>query len=75
MKKKELLEIKNKTIENLRLLLVEKKKAQVSMTMEQKLGKVKNVHSAHQIKKDIAEVKTILAEKMFAERVKNEETK
>lgn len=75
MKKKELQEIKNKTIENLRQLVAEKEKVRVSQAIEQKLGKIKNVHKIREIKRDIAASKTILAEKMFAGRAKNEATK
>ncbi|MEK9146851.1 MAG: 50S ribosomal protein L29 [Patescibacteria group bacterium] len=75
MKKKELQEIKNKTIENLRQLVAEKVKVRVSQAMEQKLGKIKNVHSIREIKRDIAAVKTILAEKMFEEKTKKESVK
>lgn len=75
MKNKELQEIKNKTIENLRQLVAEKVKVRVSQAMEQKLGKIKNVHSIREIKRDIAKVITILAEKMFEEKTKKESVK
>lgn len=70
MKRKDFQEIKNKRIENLGQLLAEKEKMQVVTKFEQKLGKGKNVHSAGQLRRDIAKIKTILAEKLFEEKTK-----
>lgn len=63
MKKKDLTEIKTKTIEDLNKLIGEKEKQKASTKLEQKLGKIKNVHQVNQIKKDLAQIKTILSRK------------
>lgn len=63
MKKKDLTEIKTKTIEDLNKLIPEKEKQKASTKLEQKLGKIKNVHQVNQIKKDLAQIKTILSRK------------
>lgn len=70
MRQKDLQEIKTKTVENLRQLLAEKEKESTAATLEQKLGKIKNVHKVRQLKKDIALIKTILAQKLFEQRAK-----
>lgn len=63
MKKKDLTEIKAKTIEDLNKLIPDKEKQKASTKLEQKLGKIKNVHQVNQIKKDLAQIKTILSRK------------
>ena len=63
MKKKDLTEIKTKTIEDLNKLIPEKEKQKAQTKLEQKLGKIKNVHQVNQIKKDLAQIKTILSRK------------
>lgn len=63
MKKKDLTEIKTKTIEDLNKLIPEKEKQKASTKLEQKLKKIKNVHQVNQIKKDLAQIKTILSRK------------
>ena len=63
MKKKDLTEIKTKIIEDLNKLIGEKEKQKASTKLEQKLGKIKNVHQVNQIKKDLAQIKTILSRK------------
>ena len=65
MKKKELTEIKSKTIEDLYKLIVEKEKQLATSLVEQKLAKVKNVHLAGQLRKDLARIKTIARQKLL----------
>lgn len=67
MKKKEFDQLKIKDIESLKKAVHEKEKEKVRVYLELKMGKLKNVHAARQIKKDIAKVKTIIAEKLFQE--------
>lgn len=67
MKKKDFDQIKTKDIESLKKLIWEKEKEKVRVHLELKMAKLKNVHAAHQLKKDIAKVKTIASEKLFQE--------
>lgn len=60
MKKKDFTEIKNKTPEELHKLAVEKEKELATTLIEQKLGKTKNVHLPNKLKKDLAQIKTVL---------------
>lgn len=74
MKKKEFDQLKIKDIESLKKAVFEKEKEKVRIYLELKMGKLKNVHAARQIKKDIAKVKTIIAEKLFQEGAKENAT-
>lgn len=65
MKKKELAQLKQKSIAELRSFIADKQKEKTARLMETKIGKVKNVHIVSAIKKDIAKVMTILTTKIF----------
>lgn len=67
MKKKDFDQIKTKDAESLKKLIWEKEKEKAKAHLELKMAKLKNVHTAHQLKKDIARVKTIASEKLFQE--------
>ncbi len=66
MKKKDLDEIKTKSISQLEKRLEELEKEKTNNLLELKMGKIKNVHLVNQKKKDIARIKTILRLKLFA---------
>ena len=68
MKKKELDEIKSKSISELKNKISQLEKEKVNAILELKMAKVKNVHIVKHIKKDIAKAKTILNLKLFLER-------
>jgi len=68
MKKKELDEIKSKSISELRNKISQLEKEKINALLELKMAKVKNVHAVRGIKKDIAKVKTILNLKLFLEK-------
>ena len=68
MKKKELDEIKSKSISELKNKISQLEKEKVNAILELKMAKVKNVHIVKRIKKDIAKAKTILNLKLFLER-------
>lgn len=65
MKKKELAQLKQKSIIDIRKFIADKQKEKTSRLMETKIGKVKNVHTVSAIKKDIAMGMTILTTKIF----------
>ena len=71
MKKKELGEIKNKTIDDLAKKIEEKEKEIVTAMLEKKMGKIKNVHLLKSKKKDLARLATIARLKQLAQGVKN----
>lgn len=60
MKKKELDEMKNKTIAELGKKLVDLSKQMIDSKIQLKAGKLKNVHQAGNLKKDIARIKSII---------------
>ena len=68
MKKKDLEELKNKSIDNLKKYIRDSRKDLINKGLEQDLSKVKNVHIASQLKKDIARAKTILNIKQLMEK-------
>ena len=65
MKRKDLEELKIKSIYDLKKKIIDLEKEKVSANLELKMGKLKNVHQLMQKRKDIAQVKTILAQKLF----------
>lgn len=65
MKKKNLTELKTKSIQQLNEILSGMEKDIVTGRVERAQSKVKNVHAINQIRKDIAKIKTILQEKIF----------
>lgn len=65
MKKKDFDQLKNKNIKDLEKYIAEGQKSLVMGKLELKMGKVKNVHLANQLKKDIAKAQTILTIKRY----------
>ena len=60
MKKKEMQEYKNKTLGEIEKKIGELQKKKVETLIEISMGKIKNVHAATKIKKEIAQLKTII---------------
>lgn len=67
MKRQEFDQLKTKDIESLEKLVSEKEREKATVHLELKMGKLKNVHGLRQLKKEIAKIKTIIAEKLFEE--------
>ena len=60
MKNKEMQEYKNKTLGEIEKKIGELQKKKVETLIEISMGKIKNVHAATKIKKEIAQLKTII---------------
>jgi len=71
MKKKDFEELKTKTISDLKKKIADLEKEIVNAKLELKMGKLKNVHLVNQKRKDIAQAKTILKQKLFAQEKEN----
>jgi len=67
MKKKELADLKKKSILELEALLSEKKAELIKLKLELSLKKIKNVHAIMLKRKDIAMIKTLIREKELME--------
>lgn len=63
MKKKDLLELRAKEIKELQSLLAKKKQELAKMMLELRAGKIKNVHVGKNLRKDMAQILTIMKEK------------
>lgn len=63
MKKKDLNDLKTKSVQDLNKKFSEIEKNKVNELLELKMGKTKNVHAGRNIRKDIAKIKTIIAMK------------
>ena len=70
MKKNDLNDLKKKTTKELTHMLKELNKKKLEVAIELKMGKVKNVHTRLNLKRDIAKVMTILKLKQIAESAK-----
>jgi large subunit ribosomal protein L29 len=66
MKKNELNEHKNKTLQELNDMVDGKKLEIIKVTMEIKAGKEKNFKKAGNLRKNLAQIKTIIKEKELA---------
>ena len=75
MKKKDLVELKSKNTHQLEEKIHQLEKEKFNAQIELKMAKGKNFHLVAQKKKDIAKVKTILALKIFAEKLENQKGK
>lgn len=60
MKKKDLKEFTSKSTQDLTKKLAQLQKEKLETNLQIKMGKVKNVHLAGKIKKEIAQLKTIV---------------
>jgi len=67
MKKRELIDLKKKSILELEVLLSEKKTELIKTKLELSLKKVKNVHALKFKRKEIAVIKTLIREKKLME--------
>lgn len=67
MKKKDLKELKTKNKKDLRNLLLDTQKKKTEANLELKMARVKNVHAAGFLRRDIARLKTILRLKNLVE--------
>lgn len=65
MKKKDLEQFKNKTIKEMEEFVKTKEQNLLKSTLDLKSGRVKNVRIAKNIRRDLAQIKTILQEKVL----------
>lgn len=74
MKRKDLSDLKLKTTKDLANKIKELRVGLTNLTLEHKMGKIKNVHEIKSKKRDIAKILTIMKLKSF-EKPKDQETK
>lgn len=67
MKKKEIRELSQKTLEDLRLLLVETRKNLLKCLMETRGGKLKNSRLVSRLRDDLARIETFIGQKRLQE--------
>lgn len=72
MKSKQLNELKTKTITDLKKKIADLEKEKTKILLETKMDRIKNVHAANNLRKDIARTKSIIRMKILAQ---NEEVK
>lgn len=76
MKKKELSQIKSLSVEEIKKKLKERQMGKTEEVLNLKMGKTKNVHAVAQVKKEIAQLKTIISLKTISQALeKNKESK
>ncbi|MGB9598441.1 MAG: 50S ribosomal protein L29 [Minisyncoccales bacterium] len=63
MKKKELVKLREKGIEELKKILKEEKEKLFRLRFQAKIGKLKNIKEIKKVKKNIAQLLTIISEK------------
>ncbi|MBI4058064.1 50S ribosomal protein L29 [Candidatus Microgenomates bacterium] len=63
MKNKQIQELRTKEQKELLTLLVKKQEEVEKILLETRTGKVKNVHSARDLRREIAQIKTLIQEK------------
>ena len=68
MKKKELTELKSKSIEELNTLLKDKKSELFNLRFQLATGQLQNTAAIRECKKDIARVKTIIRQRELAQK-------
>jgi len=56
-------ELREKSVEELQEQLIELRKQQLSMRMEQATGQLGETHKVREVRRDVARVKTVLAQK------------
>ena len=74
MKKKDLSEFKTKAISDLKRKISDLKKQNVESLLQIKMGKTKNVHEAHNTRRDIARLNTLLKLKVLTQAFKKEDS-
>ncbi len=67
MKKKDLSQLKSWGIDEMKKRLKELEKEKTEQTLNLKMGKTKNVHIVAKIKKDVAQIKTIIRVKALTQ--------
>jgi len=75
MKKKELTNIRSKKIQDLVKMVVEKKKEATMVYSKMKAGQEKNLKKGKNLKKDIAQIMTIIKERELSEKQESKEKK
>ena len=68
MKKKDLAELKNKSVDSLKKEIERVVKEKNDAKIDRDINKTKNVHRILKLRRDIAQIKTILALKQFVEK-------
>ena len=68
MKKKELLELRSKEVSQLKKMVIAKKKDLLKIIPETAVGKEKNLKKAKNIKREIAQILTIIKEIEFKQK-------
>lgn len=68
MKKKNLEELKNKSIKQLKDIISDLEKEIMTAKIERSQSKIKNVHAVNRKRRDIAQIKTIKQAKVFLEK-------
>ena len=68
MKKKDLAELKNKSVDSLKKEIERIVKEKNDAKIDRDINKTKNVHRILKLRRDIAQIKTILALKQFVEK-------
>ncbi|MEK7182749.1 MAG: 50S ribosomal protein L29 [Patescibacteria group bacterium] len=63
MKKKELQELRTKEVKELKTLFAKKKQELARIVLEVRVGKIKNVHAGHTLRRDSAQIATLIREK------------
>lgn len=69
MKKQQLNEIKNKSVKDLKAQVKNIKKEIANLTMDLKLGKLKNLRAISAKKRDIAQTLTLVNQKLVMEKI------
>lgn len=72
MKKKNLEELKNKSVNQLKEMVNNMEKEIITGKIEREQSKIKNVHAINRKRKDIAQIKTILQAKFFIDKKENQ---
>lgn len=75
MKKKEFLELKTKSIEEIKKKIEELTHEIIANKLELRMGKVKDIHLINKKRKDFARLKTLLKLKIFEEEAKKSDKK
>ncbi len=75
MKKKDFTDLKNKTVKDLTKLVVEKNQAAKKTRMDIAAGKEKNLKAYKNLRRDIAQILTLVKEKQIMEKLQPKETK
>ena len=75
MKKKDLLELRNKKIAELDKIVIKKRQESVMANAKMKTGQEKKIKKVKNLKHDIAQVMTIIREKQILEKKEKEEAK